>query len=314
MSKPYWNEEQDEALVKYKNPNTSQEEKKWLLEKYLANPLFKMVQSIVRKYPDYVGDCGYEELDYRAFFHVLERVHKYYRYVIKYKIIGYDDWKKSNNNIFKYDQYDDAVDAKLKMENNEIDVSDKILKSHQKQGYRNKDLEFDINYAKSFSYLQTIIRNYTKNHGRFAYLSESSQEDIFDHVEDLEKNNKFSYRIDEFKDEYNLKDLIHEFCNKLEHNLEKNYNFYDKNDILVGDAIIQIFKSWDTITEDLINNKKNNNYYYQKKIFQIIKDYTGLEKKDIKDSLSEFSEFYYLLKNNFDSNDNPVYGQSPTHS
>ena len=60
------------------------------------------------------------------------------------------------------------------------------------------------------------------------------------------------------------------------------------NDVNVGDAIIQIFKNHDLI-----------GVYNKNQVYQLIKERTGLETKDITYSLHRFRIFYKLIKEDF---------------
>lgn len=78
----YFGEVEEKAVIDYINAST-QEEKNKIFTKYLHEPLTKLVYAIIRKYPNFIGVCGIEELEARAYLHVYNAIQGF-----KYDKIG----------------------------------------------------------------------------------------------------------------------------------------------------------------------------------------------------------------------------------
>lgn len=154
--------------------------------------------------------------------------------------------------------------------------------------------------ARAFSYYGTIIRNFYKTHSEKTYKHESAHS-IFDNVrEDLEGNERYSYEIGKGNKEIGYEFLKQEMTTRLRNRIA-NPEKMRPNDLRVGHALIQIFESWRFIYDDSVvvepdgkevRTKPPTDFYLRKKIFQIIKDITGLSTKDISAAIRNFGEGY----------------------
>jgi hypothetical protein len=72
------------------------------------------------------------------------------------------------------------------------------------------------------------------------------------------------------------------------------------NEIIVGEAVINIFKNWESLfLEESPSgkyNKKVTNKYAKNKILLFLKEQTGLSTKEIRTALKPFKEIYFLEK------------------
>ncbi len=138
--------------------------------------------------------------------------------------------------------------------------------------------------TKSFSFFGTIAKHY--------FLGKKK---------DFVKNVKILYNYDSNKEEADNKkiedpkpyvkddasqDLFNFIINSMETELDKNS--LSKNDQKVGDAIVQIFKNHEIL-----------GVYNKNQVYQLIKENTGLETKDITYSLHRFRIEYKVLKQEF---------------
>jgi hypothetical protein len=138
--------------------------------------------------------------------------------------------------------------------------------------------------TKSFSYFGTIAKHYflgnkkeySKNL-KVLYDYDSSKEEI--------NNEKMESPSPYVKEEitYDLFNFIIDYIDK-----ELDKNTLSKNDQKVGDAILQIFKNHGLI-----------GVYSKNQIYQLIKEITCLETKDITYSLHRFRVSYKALKKEF---------------
>jgi len=146
---------------------------------------------------------------------------------------------------------------------------------------------FNFNPArrkKSFSFYGTIAKHYL--------LGEKKELDKLISVNlDFEENREEvdismiteMHEVSEVEKTFNLfQYVIEEIENKIN---DPNISVNDAN---VGDAIIQIFKNHDLI-----------GVYNKNQVYQLIKERTGLETKDITYSLHRFRIFYKLIKEDF---------------
>jgi hypothetical protein len=154
--------------------------------------------------------------------------------------------------------------------------------------------------AKSYSYYGTILRNYYKTHSDKTYKHETAHS-IFDNVRnDLESNERYSYEIGGNHKDIKYEYLKTEMTNRIRNRIS-NSEKMRPNDLKVGYALIQIFESWRFIYENSMKDegddenktpKPPTDFYLKKKIFQIIKDITGLSAKDISVAIRGFGESY----------------------
>jgi len=145
------------------------------------------------------------------------------------------------------------------------------------------------NKTKAYSYCQTIIRNYFIDHGKKSYNESKRKLDFDLYAEELSNDDKYSYEL-EYNDSDNLELLIISIINKIEEKLLDEKSSLNKNDIIVGNTIINILKDWEVLFLDS-SFKKN-------KILSLIREKTGLSTKDIRLSIKKSFEKIYLFEKN----------------
>ncbi len=154
--------------------------------------------------------------------------------------------------------------------------------------------------TKAYSYCQTIIRNFYRDHGKKTYLDKKTNLSLQDYSDEIQNKNEYSYEID-----YNKDDEISDF---IKHIIKEIENLMDKgdlkhNELIVGEAIINILKNWDIL---FMENSPSGRYdktitnkFQKGKIFLYIKEYTRLSTKEIRDSLKVYKTLYFIKKNSF---------------
>ena len=167
-------------------------------------------------------------------------------------------------------------------------LPDTDAKTQQKDCYTFLYLKFS-NFnpwrkTKSFSYFGTIAKHY-----------------FLGNKKDFSKSTKILHNYESNKEEADCRkiedpeqfakkdaslDLFIYITNCME--AELNKNSLSKNDQKVGDAIVQIFKNHEIIGS-----------YHKNQVYQLIKENTGLETKDITYSLHRFRTMYKTLKQEF---------------
>jgi len=138
--------------------------------------------------------------------------------------------------------------------------------------------------TKSFSYFGTIAKHYFL--GNKKEYSKSTKI-LYDY--DANKEEADNKKIEDPKP-YMKEETSFELFNFIINSIEKELNksTLSKNDQKVGDAIIQIFRSHEIL-----------GVYNKNQVYQLIKENTGLETKDITYSLHRFRGTYKVLKQEF---------------
>lgn len=239
ISKPYFTEREEQAVIDYINSN-SLEEKNKIYNEILVEPFRKMIQIILRRYPIHIGNYDMNEVESNALTHLIEHMVKF--------------------------------------------NPDKITKSGNK--------------TKAFSYCQTIIRNYYKDHSKKSYTEKKINLSFDDYVDEMNENDEYSYEIETENQHYHEK-LINDVIKKIEDRIT-NDTTMKKNEIVVGDAIINILKNWHVLfmedTPEGKYDKRVTNKFAKNKILLYLKEQTGLSTKEIRVGIKPFKEIYFLKK------------------
>jgi hypothetical protein len=155
------------------------------------------------------------------------------------------------------------------------------------------------NKTKAYSYCQTIIRNYYKDHGKKSYIEKKINLNFDDYVDEINESIEHSYEI-ETECYNNLEVLIKKVTNKIEERIEDINSNLKENEINVGYAIINVFKNWHVLfmedSPDGRYNKRVTNKYEKNKILFYLKEQTGLTTKEIRLGIKPFKEIYFLEK------------------
>lgn len=154
------------------------------------------------------------------------------------------------------------------------------------------------NKTKAYSYCQTIIRNYYKDHGRRSYSEKKINLSYDDYVGEINENVEYSYEI-EMENQYHLEELINNVVNKIETKIDTDTTM-KKNEVIVGDAIANVLKNWHILfMEDSPDGKyvkRVTNKFAKNKILLFLKEQTGLSTKEIRIAIKPFKEIYFLEK------------------
>lgn len=275
-NKQYFAEREEQAVIRYINSN-SLEEKNKIYNDILIEPFRKMIQSILRRYPIHIGNYDMEEVESNALTHLIEHMVKYRPFIIE-KNNGNDKWIKLGNDYRFF-------------HNNEAETVLKIM-------INNNNHEYRIFYSSAFSYCQTIIRNYYKDHSKKSYNEKKINLCFDDYVDEINQNSEYTYQI-EFDGQHQLEKLINIVVDKIEDKI-MNDTTMKKNEIVVGDAIINILKNWHILfmedSPDGKYNKRVTNKFAKNKILLYLKEQTGLTTKEIRLGIKPFKDIYFFEK------------------
>jgi len=154
------------------------------------------------------------------------------------------------------------------------------------------------NKTKAFSYCQTIIRNYYKDHSKKSYTEKKINLSFDDYVDEINENSEYRYEL-ETDTHYQLEKLIKSVIDKIDEKIGDNSTL-KKNEIIVGDAIMNVLKNWHLLfmedSPDGKYNKRITNKFAKNKILFFLKEQTGLSTKEIRIAIKPFKEIYFFEK------------------
>jgi len=154
------------------------------------------------------------------------------------------------------------------------------------------------NRTKAFSYCQTIIRNYYKDHSKKSYTEKKINLSFDDYVDEINQNIEYTYEM-EMENQHQLEKLIDNVIEKIETRINSD-EAMKKNEVIVGDAIVNVLKNWHVLfLEDSPEgkyNKRVTNKFAKNKILLFLKEQTGLSTKEIRIAIKPFKEIYFIEK------------------
>ncbi|MFA5067615.1 MAG: hypothetical protein WC466_06205 [Candidatus Izemoplasmatales bacterium] len=138
--------------------------------------------------------------------------------------------------------------------------------------------------TKSFSYFGTIAKHYFLGNKKDYSKSTKILNDYDSNKEEADSKKIENPKV--YIEEDPSLDLFNFITESIENELKRNT--FSKNDQKVGDVIVQIFKNHEII-----------GVYNKNQVYQLIKEGTGLETKDITYSLHRFRIAYKSMKQEF---------------
>jgi hypothetical protein len=274
---PYFAEKEEQAVIDYINATTAEEKNK-IYNEILLVPFRKMIESILRRYPIHIGNYDIVEVESNARSHLIEHMIKYRPFIIEYNETGSLKWIKSN--IYKYFLVEEA-NEKLKS----------LIKKN--------DFNYRLFNSKAYSYCQTIIRNYYKDHSKKSYIEKKINLSFDDHIDEINENIEYSYEL-ELETHQQYEQLINTVVEKIETKINDNDTTMKRNEVIVGDAIVNVLKNWHILfmedTPEGKYNKRITNKFAKNKILLFLKEQTGLSTKEIRIAIKPFKEMYFIEK------------------
>lgn len=276
----YFGDREEQAVIDYINSD-SLDEKNKIYNNILIEPFRKMIQSILRRYPIHIGNYDMEEVEANALGHLIDHMIRYKPYIIERNntVNKNDKWNKLGDN-FRFIHKEDADN-----------ILDKLNAVNDGYVYR-------IFNSKAFSYCQTIVRNYYKDHGKKSYTEKTINLSYDDYCDEIMKKPDYVYEMND-DDNTRLENLINVVVNKIEDEINNNDSLKN-NEIIVGDAIINVLKNWNVLfmedSPDGNYNKRVTNKFAKNKILLFLKEQTGLSTKEIRVAIKPFKEIYLIEK------------------
>jgi len=154
--------------------------------------------------------------------------------------------------------------------------------------------------TKAYSYCQTIIRNYYRDHSTKTYKDKMVTLSYDEYAEDINESIRYSYELN-FDDRNQYERLIDDVVILMEEKIETDKTL-KKNEILVGHAIIDILRNWHILfiedTPEGKYNKRVTNKFQKNKILFFLKEQTNLNTKEIRLAIKPYSDIYFFGKSN----------------
>jgi hypothetical protein len=154
--------------------------------------------------------------------------------------------------------------------------------------------------VKAFSYCQTIVRNFYKDHSKRSNKEKLTLLSWEDYSSDVMGRDEYLYEIDGHHSDLEL--LMEQIIKSMRERIDSDASL-KKNEIIVGEAIIEVLSNWHILfmedTPEGKVHKKITNKYQKNKILQLLKEQTRLNTKEIRISMKPFKEIYYLEKKSF---------------
>ena len=156
------------------------------------------------------------------------------------------------------------------------------------------------NKPRAFSYCQTIVRNFFKDHSKKSRSEILTNLSFDDYVDEVNRNDDYLCEIDD-----SPKDFYEELLEKVIDSIKEvidNENNLKKNEVIVGYSIINILENWHILFQE--EEPQNDSYrkttkkYAKNKILLLLKEQTGLNTKEIRNSMKHFKILYMNEKNN----------------
>jgi len=128
--------------------------------------------------------------------------------------------------------------------------------------------------------------------------------DIFNESDEFDENIEYSYKP-ELETSNQLEQLINTVVEKIETKINANDTMMKRNEIIVGDAIVNVLKNWqilfmeDTPEGKYDKRKRIPNKFAKNNILLLLKEQTGLSTKQIRVAIKPFKEIYFMQKMNY---------------
>lgn len=280
-NRKYFGELEERAVIDYIK-SESHDKRHEIYNKILKEPFKKMTSSILRTYNHHIGNYDIMEVELDGLSHLIENMTKFRPYIIEYQDLYSEDNDKWNKH--RRFRYLDKEDAEAKL--------NELIESNDGYKYR-------LFSATAYAYCGTIIRNFYKDHSKNS-RNEIIINQYIDSVDfNFDEDIRFSYEIDtEYEDDPVLS-LFNGLIDSINYVIE-NDKTLQKEEIIVGNGIIEIFKNWENLflehTEDGVYDKKITNNFAKNKILFYLKEITNMDMREIRNSMKKYKELYLLIK------------------
>lgn len=155
--------------------------------------------------------------------------------------------------------------------------------------------KYDVDKGnKAYSYYGTICKNYMLGLIIKDVKHVNQTLDFDNALSTIHVDNKYIYELPEST--YNLDDFIVTISQEIKDELQ-NENIGSKkkltdNERKLGESLIYILDNWEDVFDNLVGGSK----YNKNNILATIRDFTGLETKDIRIAMRRYKKIYAIIK------------------
>lgn len=147
---------------------------------------------------------------------------------------------------------------------------------------------------RSFSYFGTICKNYLFGEMVKEYKKNISLVDIDQSEGEVLKRDELLYRIDD--EDLDLNIFIESLATSIRKDLEDDN--LNENEFKVGHALAKILEEWRKLFSQ-VNDGKNSTKFNKNLILLYIRNMTGLNTKEIRNSMKRFKSLYKVFKDDY---------------
>lgn len=147
---------------------------------------------------------------------------------------------------------------------------------------------------RSFSYFGTICKNYLFGEMVKEYKKNMSLVDIDQSEGEVLKRDELLYRID--NDDLDLNIFIESLAANIRKDLEEDN--LSENEFKVGHSLAKILEEWRELFSQ-VNDGKNSPKFNKNLILLYIRNMTGLNTKEIRNSMKRFKSLYKVFKDDY---------------
>lgn len=280
-NKKYFGEVEEKALVDY-IITTSTDEKHRIYNEILKVPFDKMVSSILRTYPNFIGNYDILDVEADGLSHLVENMVKFRPYIVEYRLKDMEDEKWTKHRKFRY-IYEEELEEKL----NELSSNEASL------------FEYRGFLAKAYSYCGAIVRNRFRDHSKDSRFETLTNIPLDGAGINFDEDEYFGYSENYFDDEDPVLLVFDNIIAEIDDIIENNENVTN-NEKVVGFAIKELISNWEKLFLEFTNegeyDKKISNSFNKNKILFLMKELTRMDIKDIRLNIKPYKNVYLKLK------------------
>lgn len=168
-------------------------------------------------------------------------------------------------------------------------------------------------HSDCLTYISSKMINFkpSKNKKAYSYFGTIAKRYLFNNIKNNKKNTQKNSNYEEVlpqlinredmiyditTEEINFDKLFLNIINSIKEEIKIGENL-SENEIKLGEALIEIFTNWNLIYEDIT---KNGGSKFNKSLIRLyIKNISGLDSNEIRNSLKRYKIVYKILKNDF---------------
>jgi len=263
-NKNYFTQETEDAIIEYNNTDSHSKRSRIYAEK-IHYPFFKLTQNIIHTFKFYHTDVeDLEDLQHEIEVFLLGKMHLYHHsnnLNKRFKLIFTKDFKenlgiKPHNlfhDFFYPTSFSEYVSHSPKVTQEQINSYIFLLEG--KINVEVKEKYAKLTPPKAYSYFGTIVKRWCILYNESNYKKKLSSSPI----EDLTKDETYSYSLDEFDSNKKLEEFMDRYVDYISVNLIDI--FPKQQEAQIANSFIEIFKKRENL--EIIHKKAIYTYIYE---------------------------------------------------